>query len=345
MKYILTLGFIFLGLTLFATEALPINSFDYALPENNVSAFALGMGGLNVTNALDPYSSYGNPALLAVNQATNLFVAYRLSDQKKHSINEIISVSNVLKANQFKYISLQAGQFAFSYQPMASVNISEYNVDTEKSLYYDYKLDKLQFSAGITDAKLPNTTAGLNVKYLSGRLVYLAEHLENSHFVRDRFIDDKVKGFSTDIGLHQRAGEAEFGLSLYDVFSKLWWENYPSDSIQRRVATGVEYGLGSSKTSFGVQSKISKKPETTYHFGYSWGMSKSSGGFGNTDPTMQGMDLRIGAYSKDFYGADNINLTLGGGYYYKTFRFDFSLNSRGLKLADSELLFSLGLGM
>jgi hypothetical protein len=65
----------------------------------------------------------------------------------------------------------------------------------------------------------------------------------------------------------------------------------------------------------------------------------------SSDQTVkQGLDVRLGAYSEDFYGANNINFTLGSGYYYKMFRFDFSLNSKGLKLADSEFLFSLGLG-
>lgn len=345
MKYKFSLIFWLIAAALAANGSLPIDSFDYALPENNVSTTALGMGGLNLTDAGDPFASYGNPALLGFNDATNFYVAYRLSDKKKHDFGEIVSVSNVLKANQFKYFVVNAGQFAFSYQPMASINISELDEVQNKALYHDYRLDKLQFSAGITDKKLPNMTAGINLKYLNGRLVYLTERLEGSNLVRERFIDDKVKGISGDIGLYGRYGESSYGISFYDVLSRMWWENYPSESIQRRVAAGAQYGMGASKTYVGIQSKIAKKPETTYHVGYSYGIVSESGGFGNTDAVTQGLDMRIGLYSHDFYGADNINLTLGGGYFYQVFRFDFSLNSRGLKLADSELLFSIGLGM
>lgn len=345
MKYRFSLLFWLIVIGLAANGSLPIDSFDYALPENNVSAIALGIGGINLTDVGDPFASYGNPALLGFNDETSFYVAYRLSDKKEYDFGEIVSVSNVLKASQFKYFTLNAGQFAFSYQPMASINISELDQDTNMALYHDYKLDKIQFSAGITDKKLPNVTAGINLKYLNGRLVYLTERLEGSNLVRERFIDDKVKGLSGDIGLYGKYGSGSYGIAFYDVLSRMWWENYPSESIQRRVAAGAQYGTGASKTFVGIQSKIAKKPETTYHFGYGYGMVSESGGFGDAEPTKRGFDLRIGFYSHDFYGADNINLTLGGGYFYQVFRFDFSLNSKGLKLADSELLFSIGLGM
>lgn len=345
MKYRLSLLFWLIVITLAANGSLPIDSFDYALPENNVSAIALGTGGMNLTDYNDPFASYGNPALLGFNDKTNFYVAYRLSDKKNYDFGEIVSVSNVLKANQFKYFTLNAEQFAFSYQPMASINISEFDEEAHKALYHDYKLDKIQFSAGITDKNLPNMTAGINLKYLTGRLVYLTERLEGSNLIRERFIDDKVKGVSGDIGLYAQYGSGSFGISFYDVLSRMWWENYPSESIQRRVAAGAQYGTGSSKTYVGIQSKMAKKPDTTYHVGYSYGMETETSGNGSDDSVTQGFDLRIGVYSHDFYGANNINLTLGGGYFYRVFRFDFSLNSKGLKLADSELLFSIGLGM
>lgn len=323
---------------------LPITSYDYAIPENNVSAIALATGGINVTDALDPFASYGNPALLAKNEATMLFLAYRLADEEDLGFWDAVSVSNFLSDKQFKYFTLVTKQAAISYQPMASLNISEYDANTGESMYYDYKLDKVQFSLGISDNNWPNIHAGLNLKYLSGRLVYLVEHRAGSQFIRDHFIDDKVKGFSSDLGVVYKTGDTVFGLAAYDILSRLWWENYPARSIQRRIATGVQYGSGSSTTSLGIQSKISSKPETTYHVGYNYRVNWDQTSLSNSDTVKQGMDLRAGLYSQDFYGADNINITLGSGYHYQMFRFDFSLNTKGLKLADSEFLFSLGLG-
>ncbi len=325
-----------------AQSPLPISDYDYAIPENNVSAIAIGMGGINVTNPADPFASYGNPALLANNETTMLYLAYRMADNREMGFWEAVNVSNFLREKQFKYFSLVTKQAAFSYQPMASINISAFDTQTNKTMYYDYKLDKLQVSLGMTDKSWPTLTAGLNVKYISGRLVYLIERQEGSQFVREHFIDDKIKGISGDLGFTYQSGDVIYGLTAYDLLSRLWWENYDSVSIQRRIATGIQYGGGASKTHFGIQSKISSKPETTYHMGYSYSTNWNSQDFMSDEEILQGMDARIGFYSSDFYGADNINLTLGGGYHYQVFRFDFSLNSKGLKLADSEFLFSLG---
>ena len=323
---------------------LPITSYDYAIPENNVSAIAMAMGAMNITNANDPFASFSNPALLAHNEKTELFTSFRLASNKDLSFWEAASISNALRDKQFKYFTAVAKQLAFSYQPVSSINISEMDMETHKSLYYDYKLDKVQMSLGITDNNWPHMALGLNLKYLSGRLVFLEERISGTEFTRINFIDDKVKGFSSDLGFIYKSNDFVYALSAYDLLSGLYWENYPTKHIQRRIATGVQYGTGASKTTFGIQSKISKDPETTYHVGYSNGLNWDSSGFMDDSTVEHGMDFRVGIYSRDFYGADNINFTVGGGYYYQMFRFDFSLNSQGLKMADSEFLFALGIG-
>lgn len=344
MKYRFLLFCTLFSLSLAAQSPLPIDTYDYGVPENNVSAIAIGMGGINLTNPDDPFASYGNPALLAHNEDTMIYLSYRLADNENLSFWEAASVSNFLSEKQFKYFTLVSKQAAFSYQPMASINLSSFDTQTNKTLYYDYKLDKIQMSLAMKDKNWPALTAGLNLKYITGRLVYLVEHREGSQFVREHFIDDKIKGASSDIGLTLRTGDVYYGLTLYDVLSRLWWENYDAVSIQRRIGTAVQYGSGASKTFFGIQSKIAKSPETTYHLGYSYAQNWDSKDFISDDNLQQGMDLRIGFYSHDFYGADNINLTLGAGYHYQMFRFDFSLNTKGLKISDSEFLFSMGLG-
>ena len=95
----------------------------------------------------------------------------------------------------------------------------------------------------------------------------------------------------------------------------------------------------------GIQSKLAKKPETTYHLGYGYRWNLNSGSNSSSNENSSSFDLRVGTYSHDFYGADNINFTLGAGYYYRNFHFDFSLNSTGMKLADSDYLFSISAGI
>jgi len=330
--------------SLYSQTLFPITSYDYAIPENNVSPIAMGVGAINVSNSDDPFAAYSNPALLASNELSSFSTSFRLTNPDDISFWETVNISNSLKNKQFKYFVLNTKQASFGYQPVAGVHISEINADGS-SKYYDYQLDKVQISLSGKDKKYDKLGAGLSIKYLSGRLVYLAEHRVGNTLVRDTFIDDKVKGISTDLGFTYTQGNYTYAGCAYDLLSRLWWENYDSVSIQRRLSMGMGLDSGSSHWNAGVQSKISREPETTYHlgYGYTWNFSQSTPTAQNS--SRQTMDLRLGLYSKDFYGTDNINYTFGGGYYYKNIRFDFSLNNKGMKMSDSEYLFALSLGI
>ncbi|MDZ4182400.1 MAG: hypothetical protein U1B83_05945 [Candidatus Cloacimonadaceae bacterium] len=342
--FVMLILLLLLGALLSAQATLPIREYDYAIPENNVSPMAIGLGGMNITNGNDYYASYSNPALLADNTISAFVFSFRVADDKPMSFWEATSISNALKPKQFKYFSLVTKQAAWTYQPVASVHISEIAAGGDSSRYYDYQLDKVQISLAAKDDSWQTIRAGVNLKYLTGRLVYLKEHRVGSFLVRDAFIDDKVKGFSTDVGLTMTEGDFTFGLTAYDLFSRLYWENYASKAIQRRIAFGVQYASGSSVLMGGVQGKTSKQTDTSIHFGFqntwSWGRQNIQG-----ESTNQGLVLRLGLYSQDFYGTSNINYTLGSGYNYNVFRFDFSMNNRGMKLRESEYLFSLGIGL
>lgn len=342
MKQMLLILFLALCLPLLAQPAprpLPITTYDYALPENNVSPISIGMGGLNVTNSQDFFASYSNPALIASNQYSALLASFRVKDDEEMTFWQAASISNALRPSQFKYFTLLAKQTAWSYQPVASLHIIETPETGSGYRYYDYQLDKVQATLAGKDDSWQPVGFGINVKYLTGRLVYL---LSSSP---DSFIDDKVKGFSTDLGLTMEAGSMTFGLTGYDLFSRLYWENYESVAIQRRVAIGAQYGTDNLILSGGLQGKLSQSTDTTYHFGFgylwNWGNQNTRTGEGAS----QGLVIRLGLYSHDFYGTGNINYTLGTGYNYNVFRFDFSMNNQGMKLKDSEYLFSLGVGL
>lgn len=332
-------------LSLAAQAPLPIISYDYALPGNNVSPISIGMGALNVTNAGDFYASYSNPALLGYNQYSAFVTSFRLARNDELSFWEAASVSNALRDKQFKYFSLLTKKAAFSYQPVARLHISEITANGDSSRYHDYQLDKVQVSFAVTDESWQNLSAGMNLKYLSGRLVYLREHRVGVSLVRDAFIDDKVKGFSFDLGATLQSGAFTYGVTAYDLFSRLYWENYDSKRITSRMAIGAQYGGETMILSAGVQGKLSKATDTTYHFGFqnAWDLGSSVSLSG--EQTTQSLILRLGLYSHDFYGTSNINYTFGTGYNYNIFRFDFSLNNQGMKLKDSEYLFSLGVGL
>jgi hypothetical protein len=227
-------GLFFATFTLLGQQTqLPITSYDYALPENNVSPITMGTGAFNLINADDPYAAYANPALMADNQLSSFSLSFRLKNEDDLAFWEAVNISNALKSKQFKYFVLNTKQVSFAYQPVAGVHISEFSASGDSSRYYDYQLDKVQFSIGAKDKKYQKLGAGLSVKYLSGRLVYLNEHKLGSMMVRDGFIDDKVKGVSTDLGFTYTVGNMVYAGSFYDLLSRLWWENmtpYPCNA-------------------------------------------------------------------------------------------------------------------
>lgn len=346
MRSLLLFALIFLCAELAAYGAvLPIASFDYGAPENNVSPMAIGMGCLNVTNASDFYASYANPALLGENDYSLFAASFRVKGAEDMTIAEAAQFSNVLRPSQFKYITLLAQQTAWTYQPVAAVNIVEipdpaFANNQSSYRYLDYQLDKWQISIAGADNSWRPVRFGLNAKYLTGRLVYLRSERPDT-----TFIDTKVKGFSTDLGLTLQTGSYTFGLVATDLLSRLYWDwGYDSVPLQSRLAFGAQYGTEYLTVSAGAQGKLSKTPDTTYHLGlqYLWDwQSANASGQNNT----QALTARVGIYSRDFYGVDNINYTLGAGYNYNVFRFDFALINKGLQLRDSEYLFSLGVGL
>ena len=323
-----------------AQFALPITEYDYQMPEQNVSPVVMGMGGMNVTSHVDAFAGYHNPALLASVEYTSVSTSYRLANDENLSFWQAMQVSNALKEKQFKYFGLSAKQFAVAYQPVANVHLVQGHTMNNLN-YYDYKLDKLQLSMAAADNRYPALKAGLSVKYLTGRLVYLKLGQASG----DVFIDDKVKGFSTDLGMTYDQGSLTWGVVAYDLFSRLYWENYPSVPIQRRMAVGMDWHSGGTKLLAGVQYKVAKDPDTSFHFGleHNWGWE--SGGVWDEGNVSQNLGLRLGMFSSDFYGTKNISYTLGTGYNYNIFRFDMSLTNRGMVLKDSNYLFSVGIDL
>ncbi len=344
-KYLLILLLVGVSALFAQLSPLPIMEYDYRTPANAVSPISVGMGGLNLTYAADYYSSYDNPALLASSPATALAMSYRLKNEEQYSFVEAMQISNALRDKQIKYFTLITKGAAISYQPMASIHISRWTGNGDISEYYDYQLDKWQASFAAKDPEYQMLSAGLNVKYLTGRLVYLREKKVGLNLIREAFIDDKVKGFSADLGFTMEQGDFTWGGVVYDLYSQLYWENYDSVHLQRRSAMGFEYHNGDLSLLASVHTKVHKEPDPTFHFGLVQDWNWSNTDFATKREITQNIILRMGMYSKDFYGTGNINYTLGTGYNYNLFRFDFALVNQGMRLKDSEFLFSIGVGI
>jgi len=318
---------------------LPGLNYDYHTTEHAVSAITLGMGGLNLTNAADYFTSYDNPALLADNQGSAFATSFRLTKKENLSFADLTDVRNLLHDKQFMYFTLITKNAAWSYHPVTSINISE-GASYPNSRYYDFQLDKLQLSIAAKDDRSSRLAGGINLKYLTGRLIYL----KVNNGASDGLIDNKVKGISGDIGFTWDEDRYKWGACLYDLYSKLWWEDYDSKSLKQRAALGFQYLGDNYSLMASLQGKIAKEAETTYHFGFvknwSWKVTGA-----DSKEIEQSIVLRSGLFSRDFDGTKNISYTLGSGYNYSMFRIDFAMTNEGMRLRDSKYLFSIGAGI
>jgi hypothetical protein len=328
------------GLIADTLPALPLQNYDYHVMENILSPITLGMGGLNLTNAADYFTGYDNPALLAGNTGTAFATSFRLTDEEELTFADAVSASNLLKSKQFMYYTLIANNSAWSYHPTASTHVSQLSATTSE--YYDYQLDKIQLSLAGTDEKYTRLSGGINLKYMTGRLVYLKEQVHYGDMIREQFIDNKIKGVSLDLGFTWSEERVTWGACFYDLLSRMWWESYDSESLQRRGAMGFEYRGDTYSLLGGLQGKIASSPATTYHLGMIKHWNWKSGDRNSKD---QSFVLRAGMFSKDFNGTENINYTLGSGYNLNMFRIDFALTNGGMRLKDSQYLFSVGVGI
>jgi hypothetical protein len=319
--------------------AFPIERFDYHTPDHNPSPLVTAMGGLNLTDISDYYLSYDNPALLAFNKTTSTAASFSIVKNDDFTPYDLMKVGSLLKNNQFSGIVINSSTGAMMYQSVASVHINQPIVPGSSSnIYFDYALQKAQMSFGGTSGKAQNFAAGLSVKYLFGRLVYLERNDIQLTFTD--FKDDKVKGVSTDLGFAYKTNSTSVGLAFYDILNGLFWQTESNKTLTRRGAFGVQFGQEDLKILAGVMTTIESDPIKTYHFGI---VKDVNVGGAKQDKQMIG--FRAGAYSDKFSDSTKIFYSVGSGYYYKTFRIDFSIVGPGLKIEQCNYLFSVSLSM
>jgi hypothetical protein len=325
-----------------------VQDYDYHTPEGNISPVSLGMGGINLTYPADYFSPYDNPALLATNTSSAAATSFIIKQNAPATFADMMNSKTLLKDKQFLYYSVITKQAAWTYQPVAAVHVSQLTTTTDGLLseYFDYQLDKIQLSIAGKDEEYTNLAGGLNIRYLTGRLVKLTQRKVGNNWVTaGNLIDDKVKGVSGDLGFTWAEGNFVWGSCIYDIYSRLWWENYDSESLKRRAAMGFQYNMDKLALLASVQGRVSNDPQTTYHLGLIKNWIWKTDGSMDTPGTEQNLLIRAGLYSRDFNGTENINYTFGSGYNYNMFRIDFAMTNSGMRLKDSQYLFSVGVGI
>jgi len=318
----------------FIANNLPILEYNYHTPSNHISPVAMSLGGVNITNGIDVFGGYDNPALLSKNKKLHFAISARRNSEEALSFDDMVEYSNLLKENQLSYVGISAKTFSFSYQTLSEVHISEGAGDNQE--YYDYKLDAFQTSFALLDKKVPNGSIGFGVKYLFGRLVHLV-----TNETRDTFLDEKVKGFSIDAGGIYKVGRITFAGSLMDVYSKLYWEHFDSEELVRNWALGTQYDLQTLQVMYTMKGRIEEVVKTTNHIGVNF--TPYSAG---TEEDPQSMGLRGGTFWEYVIDEDGeeeklVKYTMGIGYQMSGVKIDFGLVSPEFDWKANDYLISM----
>jgi len=332
----LTLIILAFSLYLFSEPAI---TYDYHVTQNSISPISTALGGTNASFYSDPLSVYNNPSLLAESTSSLLIAGFRHYSPSSNISDMYGNPLNLLKDNQLSYLGLIMDKGAICYQPLSSIeNDKKYTIaDVSYREYTDFYLNSFQIT---TSAKEKDFAFGINLKYLTGRLVHLRETEVDSVWIREEFIDDRANGFSTDIGFHLKKTNVVYGLSFHDVFSKIYWKKGSDRILKRRYTLGLHWENEETAFLLSMSGRLKMKKNPTFHFGYSKYVIA-----GDPNVTDISLLLRVGAYSEKFESQKNIFYSIGSGFYYGAFRFDCSITNNDWKIENNRYLISISFGI
>jgi len=243
--------------------------------------------------------------------------------------------SDTITESTLGYFSIVSDNSAFDFISLAK--IKEENLVSEgpyySKEYKDYYLNS--FSMGISE-KRKQLSYGITLKYLRGRLVYHNKLFTDNQLVSDEFIDTSANGFSSDLGLCYKNKNFGYGIALYDVFSKIYWEDYNSESLRRRYTISSDVTSEDLVLNFAISGVLKWKSDPYYHVGLERSLLLKK----------QIFPVRIGMYSQKFDNAENIFVGFGFGWKFKdNFQMDFSHTTNNMQIDNSKYLLSISVAI
>lgn len=320
----------------------PIQKWDYNLPLNNVSPIGSALGGFNVTNPGDFFLHYSNPALLSQTDSSHLALSSKI---RHEGISQLYFYQGDYPANtagdsKLSYFGLYAENIGFSVVPLVSVNDSKHDEKMNLKRYIDYSLTAYQIAGS---DKTNHVSYGFNLKYLTGRLVYLVDSsgFAQENYPGNKFIDSKARGFSLDLGFLSQRGQFTYGLAFYDIISKIYWENHPNRVLKKKIATGMQVGTEDFHIITGTTSNLFSLSNTYYHLG----LSQRIYFFGFDKDNSPSIPLRAGVYFQSLSSSEDVTLGLGTGYQVRFLNLDFSYTGNLKNFSDHDVIIALSVGL
>jgi len=325
--------FLFYSLTAYA---FPINSYDFHLPTNTPSAIEAAMGGLNVTNTSDLFLPITSPTLLRKVKDTTFAFTFATSPKEDATFAEFAQSEPILKDNNVRGFSAQTKNIGLAYHTLAKTQTTFTDTLLTQRVHKNYSLGA--YTLAFADS-IGTWDWGISGKLFSGQLVYLAQtESADSQWVTNEFIDTSALGYGFDLGFSTHAGAITYAAMVYDVYSKINWEDNKSGHIRTRMGLGVDYSAEASSFGLGVNSPWFFKDNSFYNAYYTHRLS--------ADPKTKATKsvIRFGTVSKDYKKQDNILFCLGYGDSYKQISFDLGLQSRGIKINQTQVFLTISIG-
>lgn len=287
----------------------------------DVGGRAIGMGGAFVAISSDATSPYWNPAGLILLKEPLVNISFISEEKKKLGIDNIIDAPNQMWKGNFAYLSFASNRGAFSFRPLANFYKKDF-------LYKESDIKELEFKVSeyvVSIAEEAERSGiGINIKYINGKLGIAKEGDVNI---------DSGNGISFDLGmLYLLRKDIRFGLMVHNLWSKMYWYDYKTDSLTPNVKIGVSINRPNFLTvALDLEKILRKDEEVILHLGIESVFSpKKSEGLKSNDSKIAslyeslskifpGVVLRIG-YMKN----EDKAFTYGIGYIYRN-RYQFDL--------------------
>lgn len=302
-------------------DTFPIDFYDYFTVANAFSAEVAGTGGLNVTNPHSSHTSFYNPGLLAFRQTTTLSATLRHfsegeTDYGADQLPE--SNSNRWFKNGFSYFGMDTENLGFSYFALTKLQMDR-EIRTEEVIeryYVDYYLDAYRFSFADRSGLV---AFGFNMTLLAGRAVYLQETIVDQIGVSELFVDSRAWGYNLDFGAVLKSGNLAYGVMVPNLLSRVYWQDNPNYSLQRRLHAGMQFGDDYNYILTGISRKFDLSSDSVYHIGLQQILS-----FGVIRGDYHYLPLRVGIHAEEFRRLRDIGYSAGTGYRYSIFQIDIS---------------------
>ncbi len=311
----------------------PSQSYDFHLPTSSLSPFESSVGGVNLTDSNNQFIPYTNPALLKDYKQTMFGLSFSIPPRKK-SFKEMLKTNPLLEDSKFRGVSVQTKRAGMYYQVLADEHIDE--TTALQHTYKDFNLSTVAICVADTAGAID---WGLGLKYIFGRMVYLNEIAQDSAYVHHDFVDSKANGYSFDLGIYRKMGNFHFGFVVYDVYSKLFWEDQKNVKLRTRAALNVELRSGNFSLLSGSSNLWNIHERPYYNQGIRYDVALTS-----SKKNPQSMSMSAGMSSKDYKNKDTTLFTYGMSYYISYIRVDVAIQSQGWKANNSQYLFSVSMG-